>query len=265
MATSFDQLPKQFSMLMVPGADNEYLDKIFENKQALSRLKQLGERCSGRVTSVCTGAFLLAELGFLDNKKVNTHWAFAQKLQERHSTLHVKDDGLYVQDGNIWTSAGVVSGIDMALAMVVEDVGSDIALRVAQRLVIHLVRQGKQSQFSTLLTLQTQGQSQTILELISYLQTHLSANITVTDMAEKLNMTERTLHRKCRETFGKGPGKLLNELKLDYAKQLLSQSNKALKTIAFECGFSTSEALSKAFSNAFGSTPAQYRANFCVK
>lgn len=262
VTTNFDQLPQRFSMLIVPGADHQHLDDVIENKRAISRLQQLGERCSGYVTSVCTGAFLLAESGFLDNKKVNTHWAYAQELQKRYSTLHVKDDGLYVQDGNTWTSAGVISGIDMALAMVTKDVGSNIALKVAQSLVVHLVRYGKQSQFSTPLALQTQAQGQTVLGLISYLQTHLTANITVTDMADKLNMSERTLHRQCQETFGKGPGKLLNELKLDYAKQLLSQTNKASKTIAIECGFSTPEALSKAFSNAFGTTPTQYRTNF---
>lgn len=262
-AKTYDQAPKRLSMLLVPGADTTSLETVVNSKLAIKRVKALAERCAERITSVCTGTFVLAEAGLLDGKAVNTHWAGIDALQERYPALCVQDDGLFTQDGNVWTSAGVLSGVDMALAMVTEDMGSDISLTVAQRLVVHLVRHGNQSQFSKPLALQAQGQP--LAQLVSYLQNRLAKPTTVEDMADHMHLSERSLHRQCQEVFRRGPGKIFIELKLELAKQLLRKFSSPIKTVADQCGFSNSAALSKAFKESFGTTPGQYRKSFSTQ
>ena len=262
IGTAFDQAPEHIDLLLVPGSDQHCLERILANRSAIRRVAELSDRCDGRVASVCTGTFLLAEAGLLNGKIVNTHWAGITELQRRYPRLQVKDDGLFSQDGHLWTSAGVLSGVDMALAMVAEDVGGDVALTIAQRLVVHLVRDGKQSQFSTPLALQAQSHHPPLAALVAFLQSRLQVATPVAQMADHLNVSERSLHRLCRDAYGKGPGQLYIELKLEHAKQMLREDAQPIKTIADECGFAGAAALSKAFGKAFGTTPGRYRASF---
>ena len=256
-----NRLPDAIDMLLVPGADTKPVLKAYNNHNLISTIKSISSHAS-RIASVCSGAFLLGAAGLLDGRRATTHWAGIAALRRMFPHATVEDDGLYTQDQNLWTSAGVLAGVDMALAIVREDLGPDISLRVARRLVVYLVRHGTQSQFSSPLNLQAAGNHSQLQRLIAWAQARLSEPISVTDMAEYLAVSERSLHRHCNEVFGKGPGKLLTDLRLDRARELLQKSDSPLKQMAHECGFASPAAMSKAFNHKYGVSPAHYRRMF---
>ena len=255
------QLPDSIDMLLVPGADTKPIIKAANNQKLISTIHSISSRAN-RIASVCSGAFLLGAAGLLDGRRATTHWAGIAALRRLFPETMVEDDGLYTRDKNLWTSAGVLAGVDMALAIVREDLGPDVSLRVARRLVVYLVRHGAQSQFSSPLNLQAAGNHSRLQQLIAWTQAHLSDPIGVTDMADYLAVSERSLHRHCNEVFGKGPGKLLTDLRLDRARELLQKSDSPLKQMARECGFASPAAMSKAFNHKYGVSPAHYRRMF---
>ena len=254
-------IPKAIDTLLVPGAEMAPLLASLSNEKLLRTIDRLVAR-SNRRTSVCSGAFFFGELGLLDGRRVTTHWDGAAELARRYPSAQVHQDSLYQRDGDLWTSAGVLSGVDMTLALVRKDLGADVALRVARRLVVFLIRDGGQPQFSAPMNLQSRASGLDLAELISWLEAHLSEPVTVADMADRLAVSVRTLHRRCLESFGITPARLLSELRLEHARSRLHTPHVPVKRIAHECGFASQPALSKAFTQRFGVAPSRYRENF---
>ncbi len=217
-------------------------------------------RCAARAKrfgSVCSGAFVLAELGLIDGRRVATHWRSCAPLAARYPKLTVDPDALYVVDGKLWTSAGVTTGIDMALAMVEQDVGADVANTIAKRLVLYARRPGYQSQFSPLL--QAQASADTAFAgLIAWMQLNLDKPLDVPTLAARSNFSERSFHRKFVEAVGHTPAHFVETLRLDAARTVLGQ-DVSLKEIAARVGLGSAARLSAAFERRFGIAPTLFR------
>ena len=211
-----------------------------------------------RVASVCTGTFILAAAGILDGRRVATHWQATKLLQDKFEALTVDEDALYVTDGKVWTSAGVTAGIDMSLALVEADMGRDIAMLVAKRLVVYARRPGNQSQFSTLLEAQSKGSSP-VARAARWMESHIKSQITVADAADAVGMSERSFHRKFVSDTGMTPARYLERLRLDAARSLLENPGLPLKTVAADVGFGSPVRLIQVFERRFGLSPTAYR------
>jgi transcriptional regulator GlxA family with amidase domain len=211
-----------------------------------------------RYGSVCTGAIALADLGLVQGKRVATHWESTDLLGRRHPDLRVDANALYVEDGRVWTSAGVTTGIDMCLALVARDLGETIANTIARRLVLYARRPGYQSQFSPVLAAQAKA-DHGFAGLVDWIGAHLATRMDVERLAERAGMAPRTFHRRFTEALGETPGRFVELLRLDHARQLL-QTGLALKAIAAQCGYATAGQFSKAFVRRFGMSPDLFRA-----
>jgi transcriptional regulator GlxA family with amidase domain len=210
-----------------------------------------------RYGSVCTGAFVLAAAGLLDGKRVATHWASCAKLAERFAALSVDADALYVVDGKVWTSAGITTGIDMALALVETDLGAATANLIARHFVLYARRPGYQSQFSPLLQAQTSAEAP-FLELVEWMQAHLDGPLDVPTLARRAGLTERSFYRKFTEATGKTPAQFVERLRLEAARTLLAK-DLSLKAIAGKVGLGSSARLGAAFERRFGMAPSLFR------
>ena len=210
-----------------------------------------------RYGSVCTGAFMLAAAGLLDGKRVATHWASCARLAERFPALSVDAEALYVVDGKVWTSAGVTTGIDMALALVEADLGAATANLIARHFVLYARRPGYQSQFSPLLQAQTAAEAP-FAALIDWMQAHLDDPLDVPALARRAGLTERSFYRKFTEATGKTPAHFVEALRLDAARTLLAKGL-PLKTIAGRVGLTSSARLGDAFERRFGMAPSLFR------
>ena len=210
-----------------------------------------------RFGSVCTGAFVLAAAGLLDGKRVATHWASCRRLAEKFPALTVDADALYVVDGKVWTSAGVTTGIDMALALVEADLGAATANLIARHFVLYARRPGYQSQFSPLLQVQTEADAP-FARLIEWMQAHLGEPLDVPALAARAGLSERSFYRKFVEATGKTPAHFVEGLRLDAARTLLAKGL-PLKTIAGRVGLRSSARLGQAFERRFGMAPSLFR------
>jgi transcriptional regulator GlxA family with amidase domain len=210
-----------------------------------------------RYGSICTGAFVLAAAGLLDGKRVATHWASCARLAERFPALTVDPDALYVVDGKVWTSAGVTTGIDMALALVEADLGAATANLIARHFVLYARRPGYQSQFSPLLQAQSEAAAP-FAPLVEWMQTHLDGPLDVPTLARRAGLTERSFYRKFTEATGKTPAQFVERLRLDAARTLLAK-DMPLKAIAGKVGLGSSARLGAAFERGFGMTPSLFR------
>lgn len=213
-----------------------------------------------RVASVCTGAFLLAETGRLDGRRAATHWAHCDRLKALHPRIRVEADPIFVRDGTIWTSAGVTAGIDLALALVEEDLGREAALAIARHLVMFLKRPGGQAQFSA--TLALQGVEDRFAALHAWIGRNLSGDLSLPNLATQAGMSERTLNRRYREATGTTPAKGIERLRLEAARRALAETRTPVKRIARECGFGTEETMRRAFLRHVATSPQDYRARF---
>ena len=247
--------------LVVPGAEYPGLRNA-DNDAALMRWLARAASKAERVMSVCSGAIILGRLGLLDGKRVTSHWRALDILQKQNPNASVADDCLYVNDGSLWTSAGALSGVDMTLAIVAQDLSTSVALNIARNLVVHLIREGGQSQFSGPIDLQTKAQHTALPSLVAWLEDRLKDSVTVEAMADYMNTSVRTLHRRCLEVFEMTPAQVLTELRLERSRDLLHQPELGVKIIARECGFSDASSFSKAFSRRYGVTPTRYRHTF---
>jgi len=210
-----------------------------------------------RYGSVCTGAFVLAAAGLLDGKRVATHWASCERLAKSFPALEVDADSLYVVDGKIWTSAGVTTGIDMALALVEADLGAAMANLIARHFVLYARRPGYQSQFSPLLQAQTAAEAP-FAALIDWMQENLDRPLDVPALAARAGLTERSFYRQFTEATGKTPAHFVEGLRLDAARTLLGKGL-PLKTIASRVGLNTPARLGQAFERRFGMAPSLFR------
>ena len=210
-----------------------------------------------RFGSVCTGAFTLANAGLLDGKRVATHWASCVQLAEQFPALTVDAEALYVIDGKVWTSAGITTGIDMALALVEADLGAATANLIARHFVLYARRPGYQSQFSPLLQAQTAAEAP-FAALIDWMQAHLDEPLDVPTLARRAGLTERSFYRKFTEATGKTPAHFVEALRLDAARTLLAKGL-PLKAIAGRVGLTSSARLGAAFERRFGMAPSLFR------
>jgi len=213
-----------------------------------------------RVASVCTGAFLLAASGLLDGRRAATHWSFSAELARRYPAVRVEADPIFVRDGPVWTSAGVTAGIDLALALVEEDLGRAAALAVARYLVVFLKRPGGQAQFSAALSLQTADDK--FGGLHDWVNRHLGDDISLAVLADQAGMSERSFSRRYVEATGLTPGRAVERLRVEAARRLLSDSRLPVKRISRRCGFGSEETMRRSFLRLLAVSPQDYRARF---
>lgn len=210
-----------------------------------------------RLCSVCSGAFLLAAAGLLDGRRVTTHWRLADALQKYYPKTNVEADRIHVRDGKIWTSAGVSAGIDMALALVAEDLGEKIARRLAQEMVVYYRRPGGQSQFSALADLG--GEETAFSSLLDWMRNHLSERLTVERLASQMAMSPRNFSRAFARAIGVSPAKAVERLRLEAARERVENSQDSIEQISAAQGFRDPERMRRAFIRAFGQPPQALR------
>ncbi|AJY19400.1 GlxA family transcriptional regulator [Burkholderia multivorans] len=213
-----------------------------------------------RVASVCTGAFLLAEAGLLDGRRAVTHWTRCDELAARYPNVRVEADPIFIREGALWTSAGVTAGIDLALALVEEDLGRAVALDVARELVVFLKRPGGQAQFSAMLSMQRTDDR--FGELHAWIAEHLSADLSVPALAERARMSERSFVRHYRASTGRTPARAVEQIRVEAAQRLLGETGWPVKRIAARCGFGSEETLRRSFVRVLGVSPQEYRERF---
>jgi transcriptional regulator GlxA family with amidase domain len=213
-----------------------------------------------RVASVCTGAFLLAASGALDGKRAATHWSVCAEFARRFPAVRVESDPIFVRDGTVWTSAGVTAGIDLALALVEEDLGRAAALAVARYLVVFLKRPGGQAQFSAVLSLQAGDDRFGALH--EWINQHLAGDISLPVLARQAGMSERSFSRRYAEATGMTPGRAVEQLRLEAARRLLLETRLPVKRIAQRCGFGSEETMRRSFNRLLAVAPQDYRARF---
>jgi len=214
-----------------------------------------------RVTSVCSGAFVLAAAGLLDGRRATTHWADCAQLSASYSQVTVDADAIYVHDGNVWTSAGVTAGIDLTLALVADDHGHRAAATVARQLVVYLQRSGGQTQFSTLMASQA-ADTQPIRDLLSWLLDHLDADLSLAALARQINLSERQFTRVFKAEVGVTAADHVETVRLESACRLLETTNSSIEQVAKTCGFGTPETMNRTFRRRLGTTPGDHRHHF---
>nr|WP_283139877.1 helix-turn-helix domain-containing protein [Rhizohabitans arisaemae] len=243
--------------LLVPG----YAPNVKHPAEPLLKLLPDLARRASRVASVCTGALLLAEAGLLDGRRATTHWAACADLASRFPLVTVEPDAIYVRDGPMVTSAGVTAGIDLALALVEEDHGPDIARAVAKRIVVFLQRPGGQSQFSVREAVATPRRPG-LRQLLDTIAAEPAANHTLAAMADRVAVSERHLTRLFRREVGLTPGQYVERIRVEAAQTLLETSAAGVDSVAHRCGFGSSETMRRAFLQVLGTTPTAYRQRF---
>jgi len=211
-------------------------------------------RNAGRLCAVCTGIFLLAEAGLVDNRRVTTHWEAAPILKIRYPAVIVDAEPIFISDDHVWSSAGFTAGLDLALAMLEQDHGHEVAMRATQAMVLFLRRPGEQPQKSAALSSQLSGDP-TFSRLHAWMMQHLSGDLKIEALAEQAGMTPRTFARRYVEKVGRTPAKTVEILRLEAAQRNLVQSDSSLKQIARTCGFGNEQNLRRAFVRSFGKAP----------
>jgi len=244
--------------LVVPGGAGARAD----NEPVTAWLRRLAPTAE-RITSVCTGAFLLAGAGLLAGRHVTTHWAYADELQRQFPDVTVDPEPIYVRDGAFVTSAGVTAGIDLALALVEEDVGRDAALAVARHLVVFLRRPGSQAQFSAQLQAQL-ARRPAVREVQHWISERPGAHLSVDVLAARAGLSPRQFARCFTAETGVTPGRYVDRVRMEAARRELEDTGDGVEQVARSCGYGTPEAMRRAFIRALGVSPAGYRQRFQV-
>jgi transcriptional regulator GlxA family with amidase domain len=214
-----------------------------------------------RLGSVCVGAFLLAEAGLLNGKRATAHWKFGQELSRRYSKVKVVSEPIWVRDGNIYTSAGISAGIDLALAWVEEDCGNAIAGDVARELVLFLRRPGGQAQLSVSLAAQAR-EMKSIQELQVWIAENLRQELSLRILAERVAMSVRNFERVFTRELGVSPARYVLQMRVEAAQRMMEQTAKGLDQVALACGFSSADLMRRAFTRTLGTTPLSHRRRF---
>ncbi|MEY9874571.1 transcriptional regulator GlxA family with amidase domain [Streptacidiphilus sp. MAP12-33] len=251
---------RRIDTLIVPGAvelDAERNVRALTDPELVAQVRELAAR-SRRVASVCVGAHLLAAAGLLDGKRATTHWSTAGQLAAEFPAVRVDADPIFVRDGRVWTGAGITACLDLALALVVEDFGEAVALRVARQLVMYLKRTGGQSQFSVP-TQPTATTTRRTDELRLHILRHLDAPLTLPDLARQANVSERQLARVFKAELGMTPAAYVESLRVEAARNRLEAAEDTLDRVAAACGFRSVDTLIRAFRRRLDTTPAEYR------
>ncbi|MDR3385623.1 MAG: DJ-1/PfpI family protein [Rudaea sp.] len=256
-ARSYRSVKKADTLLIAGGIG---CHQAMQDRALLQWLRRISTKVS-RLGSVCTGSLILARAGLLENRSATTHWAYVRQLGEASSSILVQPDAIYVRDNNVFTSAGVTAGIDMALAMVEQDWGQPVALAVAQELVMFLKRPGGQSQFSSQLAAQF-CEDDKLRELQLWILDNLRSDLSNATLAERVAMSERNFARRFAETLGVTPARYVATRRLEAARRKLEQGKLRISQIARKCGFGSEESLRRAFVAELGVSPQAYRERF---
>lgn len=223
-------------------------------------LQRLAPR-TRRLASVCTGAFCLAAAGLLDGRTATTHWSACERLARDYPRVSVETNAIFTRDGKVWSSAGVTAGMDMALAMVEDDWGHDVAVTVARHLVMFLKRPGGQAQFSATLQAQ-QAQRDGLRDLPAWIADHLDRDLTVFELARRSGMSERNFARAFVQEIGESPARFVEQARIEAARRQLEETRDGIDEVASACGFGTSETMRRAFHRRLKVGPRQYRERF---
>jgi transcriptional regulator GlxA family with amidase domain len=214
-----------------------------------------------RVASVCTGAFLLAEAGLLDGRRATTHWSRCDALRDQYPAIDVDPDPIFIKDETVATSAGITAGIDLALALVEDDLGRDAALAIARALVVFLRRPGNQAQFSAQLSAQVANRAP-LRDVQQWIAEHPAGDLSVEVLAEKASLSPRHFARAFAAEVGMPPGRYVERTRLEAARRHLEDTAEGIEQTARACGYRTPEAMRRAFTEALGVSPAEYRRRF---
>jgi len=244
--------------LVVAGGSG--MDEAVADSELLAQIRRLAVDAR-RVTSVCSGAFLLAAAGLLQGRRATTHWADCGQLEADFAEVTVDPDAIFVQDGNVWTSAGVTAGIDLALALVADDHGRQAAATVARQLVVYLQRSGGQTQYSTLLAGQA-ADTEPVRDLLSWLRDHLNEDLSLPALARQVNLSERQFTRVFKAQVGVTAADHVEAVRLESACRLLESTNRTIEQIARTCGFGTPETMNRTFRRRLNTTPGDHRHHF---
>jgi transcriptional regulator GlxA family with amidase domain len=236
------------------------VENAAHDEELLLWLRRTAQRVR-RVGSICTGAFLLASAGLLDGKRATTHWKWAAELANKFRHTTVDPDPIYIRDGNTYTTAGVTAGMDLALALVEEDLGSAMALKVARELVLYLRRAGGQSQFSAALALQSSDRKQ-IEEIRSWSLDNLDQSLSVERLAAKAGMSPRNFARVFLKDTGTTPARFVERLRVEAARRRLEESHDKLEKVANDCGFGSIQSFRRSFLRVLRVPPTDYRHRF---
>jgi transcriptional regulator GlxA family with amidase domain len=255
---TFRTLRRPIDTLLVAGGSG--VEVAARDEELLAWLQKAAQRVR-RIGSICTGAFLLASAGLLDGKRVATHWKWADELASKFKHITVDPDPIYIRDGNTYTTAGVTAGMDLALALVEEDLGAPTALKVAREMVLYLRRPGGQSQFSTALSLQASDRKQ-IAEIRSWTHDNLRLDLPVEKLAAKAGMSPRNFARVFLKDTGTTPARFVECLRVEAARRRLEESHDKLEKVATDCGFGSIQRLRRSFLRLLHVPPNDYRHRF---
>lgn len=247
--------------LIIPGGAGSRRENISDNVVEWVRRQT---RQTKRIGSVCTGLFILARTGVLDGRLATTHWQHIEEAKKEFSKLKLAADALYIRDGKIVTSAGVTAGIDMALALIEEDLSVNLASMVARELVVFLKRPGGQDQFSSLLKLQEKTQDR-FGDLVVWIANNLQEDLCIERLAARVFLGERQFRRIFNQTYGESPGRAVERIRIDVAQVLLTSKSMSIEQISVDTGFQSADAFRRAFYRRTGVNPTDYRQRFnCI-
>jgi transcriptional regulator GlxA family with amidase domain len=255
---SIDDAPDDIDTLLVAGSPS--IESLDLPQRLLDWLQQRAASVR-RLGSVCTGTFALARAGLLDGRRVTTHWNSSERLARHYPLLRVEQDQIYIRDGSIYTSAGVSAGMDLALALVEEDLGREVAMKAARELVMFLKRPGGQSQFSSHLAAQT-AERDSIRDVQAWVLENLNQDLHVEQLAGRAGMSVRTFTRQFKQDTGVTPADFVESARIDAARRLLEDTSNPLKRIAAWSGFGGPNGLRRAFMRRLGISPMDYRSRF---
>jgi len=244
--------------LIIPGGSGSRSDKI--TVRLINWIVDI-ERHTQRVCSVCTGIFILAKTGLLDGRTATTHWKFADEVKRCYPSISMSEDALFIKDNKFITAAGITAGIDMALSLIEEDIGSDAASAVARMLVVFFRRSGGQNQFSSFLKQQEKSSGQ-FTNLLVWIADNLTADLSTTKLAAKVCLGERHFTRKFKAIYGETPSRNVEKIRLEVAKNWLLTSNNSVAVISELTGFSSPDSFRRAFERTNGVAPSSYRSRF---
>ena len=245
--------------LIIPGGTDA--PKAANDPLLIHWVGHLARRAS-RVACVCTGAFLAAEAGLLTGRRAATHWNYCDEFEHRFHNIKVERDPIWIRDGGIWTSAGISAGVDLTLALIEDDLGIDVALQAARMLVVFFKRPGGQSQFSTLRSGQIADAKGPLKELLAWIADNLRADLRAEVLADRVGMSLRTFVRNCIAHTGMTPGKLVESLRVEAARDAIEKSDTPLEVIAVRYGFGDEQRMRRAFVRQVRATPTDIRTRF---
>jgi transcriptional regulator GlxA family with amidase domain len=252
--------PADVDTIVVPGAPN--IEQVLVHAQPLVDWLRMASASVRRTTSVCSGAFVLAQAGLLDGKRAATHWGLSDRLKELHPTVEIDREAIFVHQGGTWTSAGVTAGIDLALALVEADCGRELALEVARELVVFVKRPGGHAQFSALLESQLRDGDK-FEQLHLWIANNLGGeDLTVEALARRALMSPRNFSRVYKDTTGRTPAKAVEMFRLEAARRMLEESGRHIDQIARDCGFGDEGRMRQCFQRNLSESPSAYRERF---